>query len=242
MDGDHLPYPARRRRSAAQALAGAADGTLPATLTRLRDGDRHSRDVALFMALVGRDRPTLLATLTDADPRLQLSARLAWIGTGETEPQPVAQFVADAPADTRMRLYRRIRVRRRADLAEALIDPVRARFGDAEAAVLLPACGAATAARLLPQLTHVLGDRSALTRRFPGSASTRRRRSWRRCPPPPATPGGRGTRWGCCRPRPRCRTACWTCWSGTHRRSRCRRRCAPTGCSSPPTRCGSWSC
>ncbi|MFC4045939.1 hypothetical protein ACFO1B_46640 [Dactylosporangium siamense] len=167
MDGDHLPYPARRRRSAAQALAGAADGTLHATLTGLRAGDRHSRDVALFMALVGRDRPTLLATLTDPDPRLQLSARLAWIGTAETEPQPVAQFVADAPADTRMRLYRRIRVCRRTDLAEALIDPVRARFGDAEAAALLPACGAATAARLLPQLTHVLGDRSALTRRFP---------------------------------------------------------------------------
>jgi hypothetical protein len=169
MDGDHLPYPARRRRAAARALAGAADGTLTATLAQLREGDRHNRDVALFMALVGRDGPAVLVAFTDVDPRIRLSAMLAWIGAGASAPDPVARLVADAPADTRLRLYRRIRARRRTDLAEALIDPVRARFGDAEAAALLPACGAATVGRLLPQLTHALGDRGTLTRRFPAA-------------------------------------------------------------------------
>ncbi|WP_327008620.1 hypothetical protein OHA72_16035 [Dactylosporangium sp. NBC_01737] len=168
MDGDHLPYPARRRLFAARALAGAADGSLTATLERLRAGDRHSRDVALFMAVVGRDQPAVLAALTDVDPSIRLGALMAWVGAGGTAPEPVARFVARAPADTRIRLYRRIRVCRRTDLAEALIDPVRARFGDAEAAALLPVCGAATVARLLPQLTHALGERTALTRHFPG--------------------------------------------------------------------------
>ncbi|MET7423108.1 hypothetical protein [Dactylosporangium sp. NPDC005555] len=167
MDGDHLPYPARRRMFAARAVAGAADGTLGATLTALRGGDRQARETALFMALVGRDRQGVLAALTDDDPRIRLGALLAWAGAAETPAEPVARLVADAPSDTRARLYRRIRVCRRTDLAEALIDPVRARFGDAEAAALLPACGEATVARLLPQLTHALGDRAALTRRFP---------------------------------------------------------------------------
>src|SRR5690349_977360 len=134
MDGDHLPYPARRRLHAAQALAGAADGTLPATLARLRAGDRHSREVALFMALVGRDEAGIVAAFTDADPDIRLRAQLGWVGAADTAPEPLARLVAGAPADTRVRLYRRIRVRRRADLAEALIDSVRARFGDAEAA------------------------------------------------------------------------------------------------------------
>lgn len=167
MDGEHLPHPARRRLFAARALAGAADGTLGATLAELRAGDRHSRDVALFMALVGRDRAGVLAAIADDDPHIRLRAVLAWAGAPDTAPEPVARYVADAPAHTREQLYRRIRVCRRTDLAEALIDPVRARFGDREAAALLPACGAATAARLLPQLTHALGDRAALTRRFP---------------------------------------------------------------------------
>ncbi|MGI5181183.1 hypothetical protein ACQEVZ_33255 [Dactylosporangium sp. CA-152071] len=167
MDGDHLPYPARRGLQAARALAGAADGTLAATLAALRAGERHEREVALFMALVGRDRRAVLAALTDEDPHIRRSALLAWAGSAETAPEPVARVVADAPADTRVRLYRRIRVRGRTDLAEALVDPVRARFGDAEAAALLPACGEATVARLLPQLAHVLGDRAALTRRHP---------------------------------------------------------------------------
>ena len=168
MDGDHLPYPARQRLFAARALSAAADGTLTATLADLRVGDRHSREVALFMAIVGRDEPAVLAALADEDPHLRLRALLAWVEASRTTPGPVARFVADAPADTRARLYRRIRVCRRADLAEALIDPVRARFGDAEAAALLPACGQATVARLLPQLTHELGERTALTRHFPG--------------------------------------------------------------------------
>lgn len=167
MDGDHLPCRARRRLHAAQALAGAADGTLPATLARLRDGDRHDREVALFMAVVGRDRDGILAAFTGTDPGLALRAKLAWVAAAGSAPEPVTRLVADAPADTRARLYRRIRASRRTDLAEALVGPVRARFGDAEAAALLPACGEATVTRLLPQLTHVLGDRAALTRRFP---------------------------------------------------------------------------
>jgi hypothetical protein len=167
MDGDHLPYPARRRLHAARALAGAADGTLAATLAELRAGDRHAREAALFMALVGQDRSAVLAALGDEDPDIRRSALLAWVGSAQTPPEPVARLVADAPADTRSRLYRRIRVCRRTDVAEALIDPVRARFGDGEAAALLPACGDATVARLLPQLTHALGDRAALARRFP---------------------------------------------------------------------------
>ncbi|WP_052388282.1 pentapeptide repeat-containing protein [Dactylosporangium aurantiacum] len=167
MDGDHLPYRARRRLHAARAQAGAVDGTLPATLARLREGDRHDREVALFMAVVGRDEAGILAACNAADPPVALRARLAWVAAAGTAPEPVTRLVADAPADTRARLYRRIRARRRTDFAEALIDPVRARFGDAEAAALLPACGEATVTRLLPQLTHVLGDRAALTRRHP---------------------------------------------------------------------------
>ncbi|GGM28039.1 hypothetical protein ACFFX1_11615 [Dactylosporangium sucinum] len=81
--------------------------------------------------------------------------------------EPLRELLTDAPQETRRRLYRAIVRRRRTDLGDGLVDAIRARYGDDEAARLLPACGAATSQRLLPELGYALGSWERLARRHP---------------------------------------------------------------------------
>ncbi|GAA2379560.1 hypothetical protein [Dactylosporangium salmoneum] len=110
------------------------------------------------------DREEVLAGLAEGDGL----AVWAWVGPLRGGPEPLRALLADAPKDTRLKLYRAIRRRGRADLADAFVEEVRARYGGDEAATLLPTCGAAMVARLLPDLGHALGGLTALARRHPG--------------------------------------------------------------------------
>ncbi|MET7402806.1 hypothetical protein ABZS66_55935 [Dactylosporangium sp. NPDC005572] len=85
---------------------------------------------------------------------------------------PLRELLTDAPEETRRRLYRTIVRRRRADLADGLVDEVRARYGDDEAARLLPVCGAATSTRLLPELGYALASWERIARRHPAATLT----------------------------------------------------------------------
>ena len=167
---ESLPYRARCAR-----LAALHEHVDPADLARLlgelngRGG--YERSVGLFIAAAARDEASLdhiAAAVGDADadiagPAIRLAVRL-----GAADAAMLGAFIGDAPAESRALLYRAIRRHRRADLADLLIDPVGDRWGDREAAVLLPACGAETVERLLPGLSYAVPNWSALGHTHPG--------------------------------------------------------------------------
>ncbi|WJK38044.1 hypothetical protein O7608_16055 [Solwaraspora sp. WMMA2056] len=164
---DPLTHRARMSALAGHARRLAAAGNLPAVLAELARGDAHQRFLGLTMAVIVDDRATVRAGFVDPDRRLRAVAVTAYLRSSWADPAEVAALLHDAPADLRRTAYRTLRAARRADLADALIDPVRARYGDGEAAVLLPACGADTVARLLPELSYAIANGTALARRHP---------------------------------------------------------------------------
>ncbi|MFV2022353.1 hypothetical protein [Micromonospora sp. LOL_023] len=164
---DPLTHQARMSALAGHARTLAAAGHLPAVLAELAAGDSHQRFLGLTMAVIVGDQATVCAGFADPDRRLRAVAVTAYLRCGWADADEVAALLHDAPADLRRTAYRTLRAARRADLADALIDPVRARFGDGEAAVLLPACGPDTVARLLPQLSYAVAGGTAFARRHP---------------------------------------------------------------------------
>ncbi len=79
-----------------------------------------------------------------------------------------ADLLGDVPRTARRRLLRAVVADGRSGLADRLIDGVRADWGDADAAVLLPGCTPGCAARLLPELLHAVRGWGGLGRRHPG--------------------------------------------------------------------------
>ncbi|MDG4765305.1 hypothetical protein O7632_14550 [Solwaraspora sp. WMMD406] len=169
-----LAHRARMSALAGHARRLAAAGQLPAVLTDLARGDAYQRFLGLTMAVIVGDQATVRAGFTDPDRRLRAIAVAAYLRSSWADPDEVAALLHDAPSDLRRMAYRTLRAARRAtrraelaDLADALIEAVRARFGDTEAAVLLPACGPDTVARLLPDLSYAIAGGTKLARRHP---------------------------------------------------------------------------
>src|SRR5512139_3302012 len=164
-----LAYPERCRRLA--DLRERVDGTERAKLLdRLGARGHYERSIALTIASAARDEASL-AYLRRAvrDPDADLAGRaialVARLGLGRTSDGSAASngstgpdeaifrdLLDDAPAAVRAQVYKAIRSWRRRDLAEALIDEVTERWGDAEGAALLPACGEQVAAERLDGL------------------------------------------------------------------------------------------
>ncbi|GAA4253713.1 hypothetical protein GCM10022255_055620 [Dactylosporangium darangshiense] len=113
------------------------------------------------------DREEVLAGLGGGDSGSLGLWVWAWVGPLQGGPEPLLALLADAPEDTRRKLYRAIRRRRRTDLADEFVDQVRERYGDREAASLLPVCGEATVTRLLPELGYALDSLTAIARHHP---------------------------------------------------------------------------
>nr|BFE65498.1 hypothetical protein GCM10020063_100240 [Dactylosporangium thailandense] len=88
----------------------------------------------------------------------------------------------DLPFDERRRYYRRIVSAQDAGRAEALIEPIRESYGDAEAARLLSACGSAVLARLLPELSYALPNPARFGRYRPAALLTEAARQLRDLP------------------------------------------------------------
>ncbi|HEY8479013.1 MAG TPA: hypothetical protein VIL71_04190, partial [Spirillospora sp.] len=82
-------------------------------------------------------------------------------------PEAFLDRLQDAPAAVRAALYAAVRANRRHDLADALIGPVADRWGDPEAASLLPACTPSVVAGRLDALAHAVRNWATLGRRHP---------------------------------------------------------------------------
>lgn len=156
-DLDSLPHPRR----------------VPALLSRLRDeddpgarlaelaaGGPTARYLAVVAAGASGHRPIVAGALRDPDPAVRAEAarqalRRGWTTGGE--------LLADAPPVLRHLVLRLLR--RHPGSGDAVIDLVRERYGDREAAVLLPACSAPVVARLLPALARSTVSWKVLARR-----------------------------------------------------------------------------
>ncbi|MGW4502219.1 hypothetical protein ACWENR_26875 [Micromonospora sp. NPDC004336] len=161
---DALPYRERMNRLAAWARTAPDRAGVCADLRRHGPYERY---LALVAALVAQDADGVAAARRDPQPSIRGVALTAALRAGI----PPDDF-ADRPATDRRRVYRALGRRYAPAVADALIGEVLDRFGDDEAAALLPACGADTVRALLPELEHAL-DLARLVRRHSGPLSDR---------------------------------------------------------------------
>ncbi|WP_058041063.1 hypothetical protein [Streptomyces roseifaciens] len=170
---DPLPHPRRVRRMALHARELSAAGALAAVLAELARRGGYERGLAGVAARAAGDVGWLRTRLADPDPYVRLQAVSAVRG-GIVPDAAVAEALDDGPAAVRRELIGAVVTGRRTALADALVRPLRERWGEVEAARLLPACGPGTVAELLPGLfPYVTGLPSvrkwaALTRRHAG--------------------------------------------------------------------------
>lgn len=161
-----LPFPARLALTARTARRLADEGTLAPFLTDLDGRGPYERRLAALAALVGRDVEFLAERLADPDPVVAGYARRA----ARDLPVPDRAMEAaydDAPAVLRQRLARLLAAGGRTALAERMVARLRADWGDAEAARLLPACSTPFVARELPGLAHAVDGWTRLASRHP---------------------------------------------------------------------------
>ncbi|GAA2603280.1 hypothetical protein [Paractinoplanes durhamensis] len=156
---DSLSY--RRRMNRLAEWARTASDRVQ-VCADLRERGPYERHLALVAAMVVRDTDGIAAAAGDPQPSIRGAALTAAVRAGVLPGDHV-----DRPAVERRRVYRALRRRHSPGVADALITVVRAEFGDEEAATLLPACGADTVRRLLPDLEHAL-NLERLVRRHPG--------------------------------------------------------------------------
>jgi hypothetical protein len=159
MSLDPLPH-RRRMNHLAQWARSAPDRA--EVCGDLRGQGSYERHLALVAAMVARDGDGIAAAVRDPQPSIRAAALAAALRAGI----PVGDH-AERSAMERRRVYRALRRRPAPAVADALIAEVRAQFGDAEAAALLPACGAETVRALLPDLEHAV-SLGRLVRRHAG--------------------------------------------------------------------------
>lgn len=156
------------RELALQARRLAGDGRLRDVLAELSSQGAQERTIALHMAMAGRDLDHVARVLAGPDMRLRRAALRA-VRTLPVPDQAAAAVLEDAPADLRRAFYRTLLHSRRTELADRLLPEVRARWGDPDAAALLPACGAEVVAAALPELAHAVVSWRAIGKRHPGA-------------------------------------------------------------------------
>ncbi|GGV22052.1 hypothetical protein GCM10010182_50560 [Actinomadura cremea] len=162
-----LPYPERMRALALHARRLAGTPALGELLGELSARGRYERRTALHMAMAARDLPFVERALAGPDLGLRRAALRA-VRTLPVADDAAAAVLDDAPANLRRAFYRMLRHADRPALADRLLPDVRSRWGDREAAALLPACSGGTVARSLPDLDHAVTAWRALAERHPG--------------------------------------------------------------------------
>ncbi|OOC53409.1 MULTISPECIES: hypothetical protein [Nocardiopsis] len=153
----------RRMRVLALYARDHAGTSHLAGILRQLETSGHGR-LAVHMATVARDTGTLARHLAGPDHELRRAALRA---VRDLPGEAVAPALDDAPTGLRRALYRALFHARRTGAADTLLPRVRAEYGDAEAAALLPACSPGQVVRHLPDLLHAVRSWRRLARRHP---------------------------------------------------------------------------
>ncbi|WP_433323528.1 hypothetical protein [Spirillospora sp. CA-294931] len=174
---EQLAHPRRMRELALFARGIAGTPELHDLLADLAARGPYERRVALHMAMAVRDLDHVARALAGPD----LDLRRAALRAVRTLPVPdddAARVLDDAPEVLRRAFYRTLLHARRHALADRLLPEVRERWGEREAAALLPACGPATVARSLDGLVHAVPSWRAIGKHHPGPLLDLAERRW----------------------------------------------------------------
>lgn len=163
---DPLAAPARRRVFADTARALAGSPELTALLAELDAAPGLPRGWAVTMAVIAGDDTHLRRCLVSADARIAGPA-MDYCARRGLHFDAVLAALPTASLAWRHILYRAVRATGAAGWAQSLLPLVRERFGDHEAAAVLPACDTDTVAALLPELDFAVPNLTALARRHP---------------------------------------------------------------------------
>lgn len=150
----------------ARRLAGTPE--LDRLLAELSAGGRYERTIAVQMATIGGARDYLSAQLDSADTEFAGRALTGLIRLGGIEPEVIVRRLPGLSRWTRQYMYRALNRGEQARLADALLPPVRALFGDAEAAQVLPFCSVPVVIELFPELAYAVPNRVSLAGRHIG--------------------------------------------------------------------------
>ncbi|MYS22482.1 MULTISPECIES: hypothetical protein [unclassified Streptomyces] len=167
---DPLAYPARMRALATWTRNQVADrdgaGDIRPLLDELDTRGPFGRRLAVVAAVIAGDTGFLEARLADPDATVRGHALKSTLHLPISD-AALERAMDDAPEAVRRQIATVVVAGGRTDLAERLIVPVREQWGDAEAARLLPGCGAEAVERLLPGLFLAVARWRALGRRYP---------------------------------------------------------------------------
>ncbi|HST82714.1 MAG TPA: hypothetical protein VLL08_13355 [Kineosporiaceae bacterium] len=163
---DQLAPAARIERvvSLARQLQATDPAGLSTILADLLAGDAFGRRLAVLMAEVAGRSDVLRTAAADPDSAVAGQALLS----GQLPDAAIIEILQSGALQWRRLIYRRLRRDRRADLAVLMLPTVRERWGDEQAAALLPACDATTVAALLPELAYQVANWTTLAARHPG--------------------------------------------------------------------------
>jgi hypothetical protein len=134
-------------------------------LVDLAARDAYARELAAVVAAFTGAGAHSAAALADPSPRVRARALRAVFDGADAAPDALAAAVARGPLDLRLAVYRGLRRKPDTGAADALIGLVRERWGDGEAARLLPACSAAIVRELLAELAYAVANWSAVAHR-----------------------------------------------------------------------------
>ncbi|WP_027946984.1 hypothetical protein [Amycolatopsis taiwanensis] len=163
---DSLVFPTRQRVLADTARSLAGTPALTALLAELEGQSGIARTWAVMMAIVAGDQTYLRRCPTSPDIAVAAAAVNYCVRKG-LHFEVIADALPTAPMAWRRSLYSALRAKNRVEWASSLLPSVRERFGDHEAAALLPACNTATVTTLLPELDFAVANVEVLARRHP---------------------------------------------------------------------------
>ena len=165
---DQISFPQRQRLLAetARALIGSAE--LAALLDDLDGRGEFAQRTALQLAQIAGDRAYVTRCL--AAERSSVAAQALSVAVKLGLPAEVfLERLSHLPLILRQLLYRSVRQRRLVQLADQLLPSVRERYGDTEAAALLPACSTTLAAAVLPELEYAVRNWESIGRKHPAA-------------------------------------------------------------------------
>jgi hypothetical protein len=158
--GRHPHVRERRAVELARDLDAARRRTL---LADLAGREPYCRHLAVTMAAATGERDLLAEALRDPHPSVRRHA----LSAPEMPDDALAGIVEDGALSDRLLLYAALRRGSRVALADRLLPLARRRWGDAEAARLLPACSGPVVAEALSTMAYGVANWRALAARHP---------------------------------------------------------------------------
>ncbi|WP_386378213.1 hypothetical protein [Streptosporangium lutulentum] len=165
-DVEPLSHGERCRRLFLRGREWAGRPELRGILDGLAERGQYERFIGVILAGAAGEIPHVIRAMRDPDPDIS-SYAIGLAGKLDIPDEAIVQILRDGSMVARAMAYRVIRRDARSALAEQLINEVRQRWGDPEAAALLASCRSEVVASMLDDLAHAVRNWSTLAKRHP---------------------------------------------------------------------------